>query len=118
MIKSTTNNVLILGGAGYIGSHVIFALATAGRRCISIDNYSNSPRSAAARVRELVPGTEMTECDIRDVDGVRRVVTEHGISSVIHMAALKSVGESIEKPLLYYDNNVTGATRLLEALQD
>jgi UDP-glucose 4-epimerase len=111
-------SVLITGGAGYIGAHVIIALAASGRRCVSIDNYSNSSKKAAARINELVPDAAMLECDIRDTEGVRRVLAGHGIDSVIHMAGLKAVGESVEKPLLYYDNNVRGTTSLLEALQD
>ena len=107
---------LVTGGAGYIGSHVITALAAAGRRCVSIDNHSNSSPRAAARVRELVPDAVMLEADIRDTDRVRRIVLEHGVDSVIHMAGLKAVGESVEKPLLYYDNNVRGTLSLLEAL--
>ena len=110
--------VLITGGAGYIGSHVITALAASGRRCVSIDNYSNSSKKAAARINELVPDAVMLEGDIRDTEGIRKVVSKLQIDSVVHMAGLKAVGESVEKPLLYYDNNVHGTTSLLEALQD
>jgi UDP-glucose 4-epimerase len=109
--------VLVTGGAGYIGSHVITALARAGRSCISIDNYANSSPRAAERLKELVPDALMLECDIRDVERLRRILTDHEIDSVIHMAGLKAVGESVEKPFLYYDNNVNGTLRLLEALQ-
>ena len=109
---------LITGGAGYIGSHVIVALSRAGRRCVSLDNHSNSSPLAAARVRELVPGAVMLEGDIRDAARVREVVREHGCDSVIHMAGLKAVGESNEKPLLYYDNNVGGTLSLLSVLRE
>lgn len=110
--------VLITGGAGYIGSHVIAALSASGRKCVSIDNYSNSSKKAATRINELVPNAVMLEGDIRDTDGIRKLVAKLQIESVIHMAGLKAVGESVEKPLLYYDNNVHGTTSLLAALQD
>lgn len=111
-------STLVTGGAGYIGSHVIVALSRAGRRCVSLDNYSNSSKNAAARLNELVPDAVMAEGDIRDVEAIRRLVAEHDIDSVIHMAGLKAVGESVAKPLEYYDNNVNGTLRLLEALRD
>src|SRR5688572_30809462 len=102
------STTLITGGAGYIGSHVIVALSAAGRRCVSLDNHSNSSPLAAARVRELAPGAVMLEGDIRDGARVREVVHAHACDSVVHMAGLKAVGESNEEPLRYYDNNVGG----------
>ena len=111
--------VLVTGGAGYIGSHVMVALGQAGYRCVCVDNYSNSSPRSIERASALVPGTiEAFEADIRDTNELRRIIAATGIGAVIHMAGLKSVGESIEKPGLYHDNNVGGTHSLLEALSD
>jgi UDP-glucose 4-epimerase len=112
------NSVLVTGGAGYIGSHVLYALAMIGRRCVSIDNYSNSSPLAIERVASLV-GAPITayHADIRDQDAIRRIATDHPFDSVIHLAGLKSVAESMAKPKLYRDNNVLGTQAMLEALE-
>jgi len=111
--------VLVTGGAGYIGSHVMVALGQAGYGCVCVDNYSNSSPRSVERASALVPGTiESFQADIRDTNELRRIIAATGIGAVIHMAGLKSVGESIEKPDLYYDNNVGGTRSLLEALAD
>src|SRR6478609_3217515 len=109
---------LVTGGAGYIGSHVAVALAAAGRRIVSIDNYVNSSPDAIARLRKLIPGVEAYECDIRDSAHVREIAVKHGCDSVVHLAGLKAVGESVEQPLRYYDNNVTGTIAMLEGLRE
>src|SRR5512135_526988 len=113
------SHVLVTGGAGYIGTHVICALAAAGRRCISIDNYSNSSPGSIERVRRIAPGmVEGFEADTRDVAAIRKVVAGRDIDSVIHLAGLKSVADSVRDPKRYHDNNVVGTRNLLEALRD
>src|SRR5436305_1159262 len=89
---------LVTGGAGYIGSHVAVALAAAGRTLVSIDNYVNSSPAAVARLRKLVPGLVSYECDIRDGAQVGEIARRHGCDSVVHLAGLKAVGESVEQP--------------------
>jgi len=113
------STILVTGGAGYIGTHILTVLATAGHRCVVVDNYSNSSPRAIERVRALVPASSVDayDVDIRDAAGLRRVFERHPIDSVIHMAGLKAVGESVEQPERYYDNNVRGTRVLLEALQ-
>jgi UDP-glucose 4-epimerase len=115
----THPSVLVTGGAGFIGSHVIAALAAAGRHCVCIDNYSNSSPEAVPRIERLAPGAIAAyEVDIRDLEGLRAVFARHRLDSVIHMAGLKAVGESVEFPERYHDNNVGGTRTLLAALKD
>ena len=109
--------VLVTGGAGFVGTHVLAVLVAAGRQCISIDNYSNSSPRAIEGVRGLAPGAiEEFEVDIRDTAGLKKILAGKNIDSVIHLAGLKSVGESVEFPERYHDNNVHGTVSLLEAL--
>ncbi len=111
--------VLVTGGAGYIGSHILCALAAAGRRSISIDNYSNSSPESIARVNRIAPGhVEAFEADIRNAESVRRAITGRDIDCVIHLAGLKAVGESVEFPERYFDNNVEGTRKFLEVLRE
>jgi UDP-glucose 4-epimerase len=113
------STVLVTGGAGYIGTHILTVLAAAGHRCVVVDNYSNSSPAALERARALVPAGSIAafEVDIRDAAGLERVLSEHAIDSVIHMAGLKAVGESMEQPRRYHENNVGGTRILLEALR-
>lgn len=111
--------ILVTGGAGYIGSHMCVALAQAGLPHVILDNFSNSRRSVLdgmARITGQQP--ECVEGDVRDSALVRDVLARHGVTSVIHFAALKAVGESVREPLAYYDNNVAGTVALLQAMQD
>ena len=113
------NRILVTGGAGYIGSHVMVALGQAGYHCVCVDNYSNSSPKAIEHASALAPGKiEAHEADIRDTNALRRILAQADIAAVIHMAGLKSVNESIEKPALYHDNNVQGTASLLEALAE
>jgi UDP-glucose 4-epimerase len=113
------SKVLVTGGAGYIGSHVMAVLGRLGQACVCVDNFSNSSPAALERVRQLVPGAiESHETDIRDTDGLRRILSRGDITSVIHLAGLKAVGESVAFPERYHDNNVRGTQCLLEALAD
>lgn len=112
------SRVLVTGGAGYIGSHTVLALLEAGRDVVVIDNLSNSSREAINRVEKLT-GKEIPfyEVDIRDESGLSKVLDKHpDVDSVIHFAGLKAVGESVEKPLEYYNQNVGGTITLIKVL--
>jgi UDP-glucose 4-epimerase len=110
--------VLVTGGAGFIGSHTVVALMEAGHEPVVIDNLVNSDRSVIRRVGEITGSApEFHEIDIRDQDAVASI-TSGGFDACIHFAALKAVGESVEDPLRYYENNVGGTVSLLEVLVD
>ena len=113
------NKILVTGGAGYIGSHTCIALHQAGYDVVVYDNLSNSSIEAINRVSKLTgQPIEFIEGDIRDAELLRQVFTEHQFFGVIHFAGLKAVGESVAKPLLYYNNNVSGTITLLEAMAE
>lgn len=109
--------VLVTGGAGYIGSHTVLQLLAAGHQICVFDNFSNASPVALDRVRALSNRElHVAVGDIRSADDLRAAFTQFAPDAVIHFAGLKAVGESSEKPLLYYDNNVAGSARLLEAM--
>ncbi len=111
-------SVLVTGGAGFIGSHTVVQLAKAGEDLIIIDNFSNSKPDVLERLKKITgKDFKFYECDIRDAESLDRIFEENEIEAVIHFAGLKAVGESIEKPLEYYDNNVTGTVNLLEIMK-
>lgn len=109
--------ILVTGGAGYIGSHTVLALLERGDDVVVIDNLSNSSQKSLDRVAELT-GKQPTlyVANILDKNVLKTVFSEHMITDVIHFAGLKSVGESIKKPLEYYENNVTGTLILLSEM--
>lgn len=109
--------VLVTGGAGYVGSHVVVALAQAGLAPIVLDDFSNSTRAVLPRLAALA-GTDipLVEADVRDVDALRRTFHDHPISAVVHCAGLKAVGEGEERPLAYWDVNVGGTIALAEIM--
>ncbi|MBD3808884.1 MAG: UDP-glucose 4-epimerase GalE, partial [Epsilonproteobacteria bacterium] len=111
--------ILITGGAGYIGSHTLVELSNANYDFIVYDNLSNSSQESLKRVEKII-GKSITfiNGDIRDSEKLKEVFSTHTIDSVIHFAGLKAVGQSVEKPLEYYDNNVVGTLRLLEVMQE
>ena len=111
-------NVFITGGAGYIGSHTCVELIQAGHQVSVFDNFCNSQPEALARV-ERITGQRPTlyHGDIRDADALTHALRDSQATSVIHFAGLKAVGESVQNPLAYYDNNVVGTLRLLQAMQ-
>lgn len=113
------SKILVTGGAGYIGSHTCIELIEAGFDIVVLDNLCNSSAESLQRVAQLVNQPEITfyEGDIRDATLVNNILSEHKIDSVIHFAGLKAVGESVELPLDYYDNNVAGTISLLQVLK-
>ncbi|HHI75636.1 MAG TPA: UDP-glucose 4-epimerase GalE [Gammaproteobacteria bacterium] len=118
-MQATPSTVLVTGGAGYIGSHTCVELLEAGYRVVVVDNLSNSSPEALRRVQEIT-GRELdfVETDIRDDAAMATVFDSYPVDSVIHFAGLKAVGESVERPLAYYDNNVGGTVTLLEVMAD
>ncbi len=109
--------VFITGGAGYIGSHTILELLRVGHRVFSCDNYCNSSPESLKRVRRLANSDlEEANVDVRDGSKLANILAEFSPDAVIHFAGLKSVGASAQIPLEYYDNNVIGTLRLLEAM--
>jgi UDP-glucose 4-epimerase len=111
-------NVLLTGGAGYIGTHTAVALSEAGYRVVVYDNFSNSGRDALKRLEQVLGAPVTTvEGDVRDTALLRRTLTDQHINAVIHFAGFKAVGESVAKPVEYYANNVQGAISLLQAMQ-
>jgi UDP-glucose 4-epimerase len=111
-------HVLLTGGNGYIGSHTAVVLSERGHQVVILDNFRNSEREVPARLRRLTGKSfPVIEADIRDTAAVSAALASYPIDAVIHFAALKAVGESEADPLLYYDMNIVGTIRLLEAMQ-
>jgi UDP-glucose 4-epimerase len=111
--------VLLTGGTGYIGSHTVVELMAAGHEVFIIDNLCNSKPSVLDRIERIVgrrPG--FAQVDVRDRPALRRLFASHRFDAVIHFAGLKAVGESVERPLAYYDNNVSGSTALFECMTE
>lgn len=111
--------VLVTGGAGYIGSHTVLELLNAGHDVCVVDNLSNSSEESLRRVAELTgKAVDFRNVDILDKASLTDVVKGAGFDSVIHFAALKAVGESVAQPLRYYQNNITGTLVLCEVMQE
>ena len=110
-------NILVTGGAGFIGSHTILELLNAGHDVVVMDNLSNSKIDSLERVKELT-GRSVTfeKVDLLDVEGMDSLFGSNDVDAVIHFAGLKAVGESVEKPLYYYENNVTGTVNLCKVM--
>ncbi len=111
--------ILITGGAGYIGSHTALELLNEGYDVVVFDNLSNSSQESLRRVEELT-GKQVCfyEGDVQDEDALRAMFKEQKIDAVIHCAALKAVGESVQKPLEYYQNNISGTLTLLKVMRE
>ena len=110
--------VLVTGGAGYIGSHTCVELINAGQDVVILDNFYNCKHSSLDRIRALVDRDfKFYECDIRDREGLNKVFETEDIDCVIHFAGLKAVGESVHKPLEYFDNNANGTLVLLDVMR-
>jgi UDP-glucose 4-epimerase len=110
--------VLLTGGAGYIGTHTAISLIEAGHSVVIIDNLGNSSEEAVRRVRDIT-GADIPfyEADVRDESCLDDIFTTYSVDAVIHFAGLKAVGESVEKPLVYYQNNLNSTLVLLAAMQ-
>ena len=110
-------SILVTGGAGYIGSHTVIELVNAGYDVVVVDNLCNSSKESMNRVEEITgKAVKFYEVDILDKEGLTKVFENESIDSVIHFAGLKAVGESVAKPWLYYNNNITGTLVLLEVM--
>lgn len=111
--------VLVTGGAGYIGSHTTLCLLQEGHDVVVLDNLMNSNRESLRRVEELSGETvDFRKVDLLDAASVHAVFAEGGIEAVVHFAGLKAVGESVERPLAYYRNNVVGTLNLLDSMEN
>ena len=112
-------NILVTGGAGYIGSHICVELLGQGYDVTVMDNLINSSEKALRRVEEITgKKVRFYEADIRDRDAYDEIFSQNEIYGVIHMAGLKAVGESVREPLAYFDNNISGTVVLLEKMQE
>ena len=110
-------NILITGGAGYIGSHTAVELLNSDYNVIVYDNLCNSSKESLKRVEELTgKSVKFYEGDVRDAKALEDMFNKESIDAVIHCAALKAVGESVQKPLLYYQNNITGTLTLMDVM--
>lgn len=110
-------SILVTGGAGYIGSHTVIELVNAGYDVVVVDNLCNSSKESMKRVEEITgKAVKFYEVDILDKEGLTKVFENESFDSVIHFAGLKAVGESVAKPWLYYNNNITGTLVLLEVM--
>lgn len=111
-------NILLTGGAGYIGSHTAVVLSEAGHEVIIYDNFSNSSRSVLARLKKILGKTlTCVEGDIRNTTLLKKTFQQYQIEAVVHFAGLKAVAESVTDPLKYYDNNVVGSLKLFEVMK-
>ena len=111
--------IMITGGAGYIGSHTCVELIRAGHSVVVLENFCNSQEEALKRIR-LITGVApvMVRGDVRDRELVQATLEKYQCSAVIHFAGLKAVGDSVARPVEYYDNNFVGSLRLVEAMQN
>ena len=110
--------ILVTGGAGYIGSHTCVELLEKGCDVVVVDNFDNSSPRSIERVEQITgKKVSLYKADVRDRAAMDKVFAEHAIDYVIHFAGLKAVGESCVKPLEYYDNNLYGTLVLLETMR-
>jgi UDP-glucose 4-epimerase len=120
MVSAVLRTILVTGGAGYIGSHTVLQLLQQGFRVVVVDNLDNASEVALLRVAELSGhnGSNLVfhKVDLRDRHALEDIFSSHRFEAVIHFAGLKAVGESVQKPLLYYDNNLIGTITLLEVM--
>ena len=117
--KTDCMQILVTGGAGYIGSHTLIELYKAGHTAVVVDNLSNSNPESLRRVADLigVPEIPFYRVDIRDREGLEKVFAKHKLDACIHFAGLKAVGESVEKPWEYYENNIGGTLVLVDVMR-
>lgn len=112
-------NILVTGGAGFIGSHTLIELYKAGHTALVVDNLYNANPEALRRVADIIgiPKIPFVEADIRDREALEAVFANHHFDACIHFAGLKAVGESVAKPLEYYENNLNGTFVLLDVMR-
>ena len=111
-------NILLAGGAGYIGSHTAVELLEAGHEVVIVDNYCNSSPEAVKRIEELAGKSVVSyDADVKDSEKMSKIFSENDIDCVIHFAGLKAVGESVRKPIEYYRNNIDTTLTLLECMR-
>ncbi|HYD97104.1 MAG TPA: UDP-glucose 4-epimerase GalE [Noviherbaspirillum sp.] len=116
---TSTKTILVTGAAGYIGSHTCVELLNAGYRVVAIDNLCNSSEESLKRVERITGRSiDFHVADVRDRTALDALLRVHPVDAAIHFAGLKAVGESVEKPLAYFENNVAGTVTLLQALGD
>ncbi|KAL8521290.1 hypothetical protein ACS0TY_011723 [Phlomoides rotata] len=115
-----SSSILVTGGAGYIGSHTVLQLLLGGYKAVVVDNLDNSSEIALKRVQELAgkhgSNLKFHKIDLRDKPALEKLFASEKFGAVIHFAGLKAVGESVQKPLMYYDNNLIGTIVLLEVM--
>ena len=112
-------NILVTGGAGFIGSHTCVELLEAGHSIVVVDNFSNSKPEALKRIKKITgKDFKFYQLDILDLVALDKVFKENKIDAVIHFAGLKAVGESVQKPVEYYHNNITGTLMLIKAMRE
>ncbi|KAG5030044.1 hypothetical protein AAZX31_05G202600 [Glycine max] len=115
-----SQSVLVTGGAGYIGSHTVLQLLLSGYHVFAVDNFDNSSETAINRVKELAGefanNLSFSKLDLRDRAALEKIFSTNKFDAVIHFAGLKAVGESVDKPLLYFDNNLIGTIVLFEVM--
>src|SRR5690554_4548721 len=109
--------ILVTGGAGYIGSHTVVELLNSGQSVVVLDNFCNSSPESLRRVEQITGKTvPFIHGDVRDTACLQQLFTDYAITAVIHFAGLKAVGESVAKPLAYYETNVQGTLNLLQVM--
>lgn len=112
-------SVLLTGGTGYIGSHIAVELLNLNKEVVLFDNFSNSSSDVASKIEEITgKSVKLYEGDIRNLDDLRNVFSSEDIEYVIHLAGFKAVGESVSKPLDYYENNVYGTVQLVKVMAE
>lgn len=110
--------ILVTGGTGYIGSHIVVRLIESGYDVVILDNLSNSNASVIDRIEKITKKPSFIQGDVRDRSLLKKIFNDHYIEAVIHCAGYKAVSESVEDPLKYYENNVGGSISLLEAMKE
>ena len=112
------STILLAGGAGYIGSHTAVEILNAGYDVVAADNFANSSPESIRRVEQITgKKIRLYEADICDRAMLERIFSECQIDAVIHFAGLKAVGESVQKPIMYYRNNIDTTLSLLETME-
>ena len=111
-------SILVTGGAGYIGTHACVELLNAGYEIVVVDNFYNSKPEAIKRIKDITSKDfKFYECDLLDKGELDKIFNENNIEAIIHFAGYKAVGESVDKPLMYFQNNVTGTLILCEVME-